>query len=78
MSNGDRPLTFKLCNFFLCKFYGRGPSCRVTRKHVVLAKFHQNRLRIDLKIGEKHAIQVNLAAGITNSGILLHVKWSIF
>ena len=77
----------------------------------VLAKFHQNRLRID----EKHAIQVtqqtrgvdpmlewcwasvvddgqtsaqlwanvscllgNLTAGKTNSGILLHDKWSNF
>ena len=44
----------------------------------VLAKFHQNRLRIDLEIGEKHAIQVNLTAGITNSGILLHDKWANF
>ena len=71
MSNGDRGSTFKLCNFFLWKFYG---SRRVTGKQ----SFHQNQLRLDLKIGEKHAIQVNLTAGITNSGILLHVKWSIF
>ena len=32
--------------------------------NIVLAKFHQNRLRIDGEIGEKHAKQVNLT-GIT-------------
>ena len=37
----------------------------MTRKaENVLAKFHQNLLRIDREICEKHAIQVNLTAGI--------------
>ena len=31
---------------------------------IVHTKFHENRLRIDAEIVEKHAIQVNLTAGI--------------
>ena len=34
---------------------------------IVLPKFHENRLRIDREIGEKHAIQVNLTADIAIS-----------
>ena len=33
---------------------------------IVLAKFHQNRLRIDREIDEKHAIKVNLTVGISS------------
>ena len=44
--------------------------CKISSKSVETS--------LDLKIGEKHAIQVNLTAVITNSGILLHVKWSNF
>ena len=32
---------------------------------MVIARFHQNRLRIDWEIGKKHAMQGNLTAGIT-------------
>ena len=31
---------------------------------LALMKFNENRLRIDWEMGEKHAIQVNLTAGI--------------
>ena len=34
---------------------------------IVLAQFHENLLRIDWEIGEKHAVQVNLTAGIINN-----------
>ena len=31
---------------------------------IVLAKYHENRLRIEREIGEKYAVQVNVMAGI--------------
>ena len=44
---------------------------------IVLAKFHQNRLRIDLEIGKKHAIQVNLTAGIVQTTtVILAIAWA--
>ena len=52
MSNG---LTVKLFNMPFSR-YSRGES------KIVLAKYHENRLRIDREIDEKHAIQVIVKA----------------
>ena len=42
---------------------------------IVLAKFRQNRLRIDWEIGEKHGIQVNLTAGIGSLAYTLSSRY---
>ena len=42
---------------------------------IVLAKFLENRLKIDREIGEKHALQVNVTCQIQDGGCLyLHLR----